>query len=96
MTPDSELELSQIVRRYGIKGAKEIWEIPTYGIKLVDDYIKKYDIKLKTKNKQFLNYDKIDDDSSVNLKSIIGNISTTNNIINNNNKKKYFSKNNNL
>jgi len=62
------------------------------------DYIEVYedDIKLKTKNKQFLNYDKIDDDSSVNLKSIIGNISTTNNIINNNNKKKYFSKNNNL
>ena len=45
MTPDSELELSQIVRRYGIKGAQEIWEIPTRGISLVRDYIKKYDIK---------------------------------------------------
>ena len=45
MTPDSELELSQIVRRYGIKSAQEIWEIPTRGINLVRDYIKKYDIK---------------------------------------------------
>ena len=39
MTPDSELELSQIVRRYGIKGAQEIWEIPTRGISLVRDYM---------------------------------------------------------
>jgi len=54
MTPDSELELSQIVRRYGIKGAKEIWEIPTYGIKLVDDYIKKYDIKCDYRNQDSL------------------------------------------
>jgi len=44
MTPDSELELSQLVRRYGIKGAQEIWEIPTRGINLVDCYIQKYSI----------------------------------------------------
>jgi hypothetical protein len=46
------------------------------------EYIEIYDEKNKTHNKQFLNYDKLDEDSSVNLKSI--------------NKKKYFSKNNNL
>ena len=54
MTPDSELELSQIVRRYGVKGAQEIWEIPTYGIKLVNDYIKNYDIKCDYRNQDSL------------------------------------------
>ncbi|MFM2207957.1 MAG: hypothetical protein RL213_1932 [Bacteroidota bacterium] len=44
MTPDSELELCQLVRRYGVKGAREIWEIPTRGINLVRNYVKHHNI----------------------------------------------------
>jgi len=44
MTPDSELELCQLVRRYGVTGAREIWEIPTRGIGLVKGYIQKHSI----------------------------------------------------
>ena len=32
LTPDSELELHQLVRRYGIEAAREIWEAPCRGI----------------------------------------------------------------
>ena len=32
LTPDSELELHQLVRRYGTKAAAEIWEAPCRGI----------------------------------------------------------------
>lgn len=44
LTPDSELELSQLVRRYGLKGANEIWEVPVKGISLIKDYVTKYHI----------------------------------------------------
>ena len=62
------------------------------------DYIEIYeDDKAKNKQaKQFLNYDKINNNSSIDLKSIIDNLSTVDNNLNNNNKKKYFSKSNNL
>lgn len=45
LTPDSELELSQLVRRFGIKGAKEIWSSPTRGIDLIVEKIKKYNLE---------------------------------------------------
>ncbi len=32
LTPDSELELSQLVRRFGHQGAKDLWEVPVRGI----------------------------------------------------------------
>ena len=32
LTPDSELELSQIVRRYGPKGARDLWECAQWGV----------------------------------------------------------------
>jgi gamma-glutamylputrescine oxidase len=32
LTPDSELELSQLVRRFGREGAKELWDVPVRGI----------------------------------------------------------------
>ena len=32
LTPDSELELHQLVRRYGVKAAGEIWNAPLRGI----------------------------------------------------------------
>lgn len=44
LTPDSELELSQLVRRYGLKKAKEIWSIPTTGIAKIKSNIEQYDI----------------------------------------------------
>ena len=44
LTPDSELELSQLVRRYGLKGANEIWEVPVKGIDLIKNYVEKYNL----------------------------------------------------
>jgi gamma-glutamylputrescine oxidase len=32
LTPDSELELSQLVRRFGRQGAKDLWDVPMRGI----------------------------------------------------------------
>ena len=45
LTPDSELELHQLVRRYGVKAAGEIWEAPVRGIERVVQTIQKYDIQ---------------------------------------------------
>lgn len=44
LTPDSELELSQIIRRYGSADAKQVWEIPSQGVDLIADSITKYHI----------------------------------------------------
>ncbi len=35
LTPDSELELSQLMRRYGAAGAKDLWSVPVRGIELI-------------------------------------------------------------
>jgi len=43
LTPDSELELSQLVRRFGVQGAKDLWNVPIRGINLMLDLIKKGD-----------------------------------------------------
>jgi len=45
LTPDSELELHQLVRRYGAKAAGEIWEAPLRGIERLVSVINKHDIK---------------------------------------------------
>jgi gamma-glutamylputrescine oxidase len=45
LTPDSELELHQLVRRYGVKAAGEIWAAPLSGIQRLVDVIKKFDIQ---------------------------------------------------
>jgi gamma-glutamylputrescine oxidase len=45
LTPDSELELHQLVRRYGVKAAAEIWEAPVRGINRLVDNIRKHDIR---------------------------------------------------
>jgi gamma-glutamylputrescine oxidase len=45
LTPDSELELHQLVRRYGTKAAAEILEAPCRGIDRIVDTIKKHDIQ---------------------------------------------------
>jgi gamma-glutamylputrescine oxidase len=45
LTPDSELELHQLVRRYGTKAAAEIWDAPCKGIDRIVDSIRKFDIE---------------------------------------------------
>lgn len=45
LTPDSELELHQLVRRYGPEAAREIWDAPLRGIDLLVNGIKKFDIQ---------------------------------------------------
>jgi gamma-glutamylputrescine oxidase len=45
LTPDSELELHQLVRRYGAKAAGEIWEAPCRGIGRIVETIQKYEIQ---------------------------------------------------
>lgn len=45
LTPDSELELHQLVRRYGVKAAAEIWDAPCSGIDRIVGTINKYDIE---------------------------------------------------
>ncbi|HJW19391.1 MAG TPA: FAD-binding oxidoreductase [Candidatus Nitrosotalea sp.] len=44
LTPDSELELSQLLRKYGIKGARELWEVAAKGVDLMVSNIQKYKI----------------------------------------------------
>jgi gamma-glutamylputrescine oxidase len=45
LTPDSELELHQLVRRYGTKAAAEIWEAPCRGIDRIVASIKNNDVQ---------------------------------------------------
>jgi gamma-glutamylputrescine oxidase len=45
LTPDSELELNQLVRRYGPEAAKDIWNAPTSGIERIVGGIKKFNIE---------------------------------------------------
>jgi gamma-glutamylputrescine oxidase len=45
LTPDSELELHQLVRRYGVDAAREIWDAPCRGIDRIVNTIKKFDIQ---------------------------------------------------
>ena len=44
LTPDSELELSQLVRRFGLQGARAIWEVPVKGIALIKEHVERFDI----------------------------------------------------
>jgi glycine/D-amino acid oxidase-like deaminating enzyme len=44
LTPDSELELNQLVRRYGPEAAKDIWDAPCSGIERIVGGIKKHNI----------------------------------------------------
>jgi gamma-glutamylputrescine oxidase len=45
LTPDSELELHQLVRRYGTQAAAEIWDAPCRGIDRIVGMVKKHDIQ---------------------------------------------------
>lgn len=45
LTPDSELELNQLVRRYGPEAARDIWNAPLRGIERIVGGIKKFNIE---------------------------------------------------
>ena len=45
LTPDSELELSQLLRKYGTEGAKDLWEVAAKGVDIMVDNIKKHKIE---------------------------------------------------
>jgi gamma-glutamylputrescine oxidase len=45
LTPDSELELHQLVRRYGTQAAAEIWQAPCRGIDRIVGTLKEHDIQ---------------------------------------------------
>lgn len=44
LTPDSELELSQLIRRFGKRGAKDLWHVPTKGIEIMKTNIQTHNI----------------------------------------------------
>jgi len=44
LTPDSELELSQLMRRFGVEGAKDLWGVPVKGIDIMLSAIAKFGI----------------------------------------------------
>ncbi|HKC67312.1 MAG TPA: FAD-binding oxidoreductase [Bacteroidia bacterium] len=44
LTPDSELELAQLIRRFGLKGAADVWHVATTGIKMMVDRIHEHNI----------------------------------------------------
>ncbi|HEX5002147.1 MAG TPA: FAD-binding oxidoreductase [Bacteroidia bacterium] len=44
LTPDSELELSQLIRRFGTKGAKDLWSVPVNGIERMKTAIVNHNI----------------------------------------------------
>lgn len=45
LTPDSELELSQLIRRYGPGGARDLWTVPVQGIERILAIAKRYSIE---------------------------------------------------
>ncbi len=59
LTPDSELELSQLVRRYGHKGAKDLWECASKGIDYMVHTIRTHDLAcdLQVQDSLFLGND---------------------------------------
>ncbi len=44
LTPDSELELSQLLRRFGPQGARDLWGAATRGVELMTSTISRYGI----------------------------------------------------
>ena len=45
LTPDSELELNQLVRRFGPEAARDIWDAPCRGIERIVSGIRKFNIE---------------------------------------------------
>lgn len=44
LTPDSELELNQLERRFGLDGARVVWDAPVRGVELMRKYAQENDI----------------------------------------------------
>ena len=44
LTPDSELELAQLVRRFGADAARELWGAPVRGIREIVETVRRHDI----------------------------------------------------
>ena len=44
LTPDSELELSQLIRRFGKQGARDLWSVATRGVELMAQRIQEHAI----------------------------------------------------
>ncbi|HTL97634.1 MAG TPA: FAD-binding oxidoreductase [Holophagaceae bacterium] len=59
LTPDSELELSQLVRRYGAAGAKDTWECAVRGIERMVSVVKEHglDCDLQVQDSLFVGND---------------------------------------
>ena len=45
LTPDSELELAQLLRRFGTKGARDLWEAALKGIEIMLGAVREFDIR---------------------------------------------------
>jgi gamma-glutamylputrescine oxidase len=60
LTPDSELELSQILRRFGVEGARQLWDVPVKGIDLITSTVRTHGIEcdLQRQDSLFLANDK--------------------------------------
>ncbi|MHB8605157.1 MAG: NAD(P)/FAD-dependent oxidoreductase [Thermoplasmatota archaeon] len=59
LTPDSELELSQLVRRFGVAGARDLWGVATRGVDLIVENVRKHglDCDLQTQDSLFVGND---------------------------------------
>lgn len=44
LTPDSELELSQLLRRFGPQGARDLWGAATHGIEIITSAVQRHGI----------------------------------------------------
>ena len=60
LTPDSELELSQILRRFGREGAHHLWQVPEKGIETIVATVKAHGIQcdLRPQDSLFLANDR--------------------------------------
>ncbi len=54
LTPDSELELHQLIRRYGIEGGKAVWSMATEGIARIVDNIQTHALECDLQEQQSL------------------------------------------
>lgn len=45
LTPDSELELSQLLRKYGVEGARDLWEVAAKGVESMVSNITQHKIE---------------------------------------------------
>ena len=45
LTPDSEMELVELVRRFGPQGAQDIWEVATQGVEIMISAVKRHGIE---------------------------------------------------